>query len=265
MRTLLEATTLVAPGSRIGIGGVLLRRKPLVLLRALVDAGVDSLNLHVFLASLDAELLAAAGCLAQAHTGYVGFEQLGRAPAWTAAVESGAFPAFEHSELQFVSGLAAAASGLPFLPTRGAAGSSLVSELGLLSVTCPYSGEVLSAVPAMPLDVAVLHAEAASASGAVLGPEDPDFLADADANLARAAAAVIVTTERIVGDEEIRAGRSRILLFPHEVTAVVEAPGGAGATAVPSCYPADIAALRRYLEQPSRETLSELTRARPRP
>lgn len=251
VHTLDAAVALVGDGARIGTGGVLLRRKPIAFLDALTAAGRRDLRFHSFLASFDAELLAVRGALREAHTGYVGFEQLGRAAGYAAAVASGAVTAHEYSELLFVTGLRAAASGLPFLPTRGAAGSDLVGELGLAAVTCPYTGAELVAVPAMRLDVAVIHAEAADARGAVLGPAEADFLHDADAALARAADTVVVTVERIAGTDEVRAARHRTLLFPHEVDAVVLAPRGARPTAVPGHYPADVAGLRRYLADPA--------------
>ncbi len=242
-----EAAALVTDGAALGVGGVLLQRKPIALLDALVDAGVTGLRFHSFLASLDAELLAAHGVLAETHTGYVGFEQLGFAPAWGAAVESGAVTAHEYTEFLFVAGLRAALAGLPFMPAKGGQGSDELAELGFAEITCPYTGTPLVAVPAMELDVVVLHADAADADGNVLGPADRDFLFDLDANMARAADRVVVGVERIVPTEEVRAQRDRTLLYGYEVDAVVEVPGGAAPTSLPGVYEPDLAALRTYL------------------
>ena len=165
------AAELVEDGARLGIGGVLLRRKPIAFLTALADAGRRDLRLYSFLASLDVELLVSRGAVAEVHAGYVGFEQLGFAPAYGAAVAAGRVAAFEYSELVFVTGLRASAAGLPFLPTRGAKGSDLVAELGLRDVECPYTGERILAAPAIRPEVCVLHAEAADALGNVLGTD----------------------------------------------------------------------------------------------
>lgn len=246
--SLAEAVGMVGSGARLGVGGVLLQRKPIALLAALVDAGRSDLALHSFLASLDAELLAAHGCLGSVHTGYVGFEQLGFAPAYSAGADSGAVAVHEYTEFLFVAGLRAALAGLPFMPAKGGSGSGALEELGYAQVTCPYTGIPLVAVPAMTLDVTVLHAEAADPTGAVLGPADPDFLFDLDANMARAADRVIVTVERVVSSDVIRAQRHRTLLFGFEVDAVVELPGGAAPTGLPGCDEPDLAALRRYLD-----------------
>jgi len=240
-----DAVELVRDGASLGIGGVLLRRKPIAFLSALADAGLRDLRLLTFLASLDVDLLVARGSVAEVHAGYVGFEQLGFAPAFGRAVAAGEVRALEYSELVFVSGLRASLAGLPFLPTRGARGSDLVAELGLREIECPYTGERLLAAPAIRPDVCVIHAEAADEQGNVIAPSTHDFLFDADATLARASAAVVVTAERIVATSEIR--RAGALLFSYEVDAVVEAPRGAWPTALPGVYGADLEAVRAYL------------------
>ncbi len=238
------AAELVEDGARLGIGGVLLRRKPIGFLTALADAGRRDLRLYSFLASLDVELLVARGAVAEVHAGYVGFEQLGFAPAYGAEVAAGRVAAFEYSELVFIAGLRASLAGLPFLPTRGSTGSDLVGELGLSEVACPYTGERLVAAPALRPDVCILHAEAADERGNVLAPSARDFLFDADQTLARASDRVIVTVERIVPTDELR---GNALLFSYEVDAVVEVPRGAWPTALPGVYGADLKAVRTHL------------------
>lgn len=246
--TLDAAIGLVDDGALLGIGGILLKRKPVGFLSALARAGRRDLRVVSFLASVDAELLAAHRCLAELHCGYVGFEQLGFAPAVGAATQAGTLRRIDYNEMVFAAGLRAALAGLPFLPTRGGIGSQVVADLGLATVTCPYTGVELLAAPAIRPDVTVLHAEAADAQGNVLGPEHADFLFDMDANLARASRRVIVTVERIAGPEETLAANRRTLLFGFEVDAIVELPGGARPSAVPGRYPADMAAVARYLQ-----------------
>ena len=240
------AVELVPDGTRLGIGGVLLRRKPIALLEALADAGRRDLRLYSFLASLDVELLVRRGAVAEVHAGYVGFEQLGFAPAYSEAVADGSVRAFEYSEFLFVAGLRASLAGLPFLPTRGARGSDLVAELGVAEVACPYTGERLLAARALRPDVCVLHAEAADEQGNVLAPSARDFLFDSDQTLARASERVVVTVERVVPTDEVR---GNVLLFAHEVDAVVEAPRGAWPTGLPGVYGADLEAVRARLQQ----------------
>ena len=242
-----QALTLVPDGALVGLGGALLKRKPVGFLAALLAAGRRDLRAMSFLASVDAELLAAFGRLVELHCGYVGFEQLGFAPAVDAATEAGVVRRVDYSEVMFASGLRASMAGLPFLPARAGVGSDVVEALQIRTVTCPYTGVELLAAPALRPDVTVLHAEAADREGNVLGPAQADFLFDMDANLARAAQRVVVTVERVADRDEIVAANRRTLLFGFEVDAVVLLPGGARPTALPGCYPADVHALGRYL------------------
>jgi len=257
--SLAQALASVPSGSRLGVGGVLLNRKPLGFLAALVAAGRRDLRYYGFLGSLDVELLAAADALAEVHAGYVGLEQLGFAPAYQAGQAAGRLRRVEYSEFMFVGGLRAALAGLPFMPVLGGVGSDLVGELGLAEVTCPYTGTPVLTVPAIRPDVTVLHAEAADDAGNVLGPADPDFLYDLDANLARASRRAVVTVERVVSRSEVVAANSRTLLFGFEVDAVVVLPGGARPGALPGSYPADLAGIADYLAAVEREPTTALS------
>ena len=247
-----EAVDLVVDGCALGIGGVLLKRKPMGFLAATARAGRRRLTAVTFLGSLDVELLAGAGAIDEFRGGYVGFEHLGFAPAFSAAVAAGSIRYLEYSEFLFVSGLRAAAAGLPFLPSKGGAGSALIQELGLVDVIDPYTGTPVLAIPAISPDVTVIHAEVADRRGNVGRPQSVDFLSDFDVNLARASRSVVVTAERVVDHIDGPAA-----LFAHEVSAVVELPGGARPTALPGHHPVDLATIRSYLADPSPGTLLE--------
>ncbi len=244
---LADALALIDDGALVGSGGSLLKRKPVAFLAALAAAGRRDLRLVSFLASLDAELLAAYGCVRELHCGYIGFEQLGFAPAVDAATVAETITRVDYSEMIFAAGLRASLSGLPFLPTRSGVGSDVIAELNVRTVTCPYTGTELLAAPAIRPDVTVLHAEAADREGNVLGPVHADFLFDMDANLARASERTVVCVERIAEREEVTAANRRTLLFGFEVDAVVLLPDGARPSALPGCYDADLGAITRYL------------------
>ena len=58
--------------------------------------------------------------------------------------------------------------GSPFAVLRGYVGSDLVEHTASIrEVACPFTGEVLSAVSALDLDVAVIHAQQADPAGNV--------------------------------------------------------------------------------------------------
>jgi glutaconate CoA-transferase subunit A len=242
MMTLTDAVATISDGARLGIGGVLLERKPIAAVAALARSGRRDLAVSSFLAGLDIELLVAAGSAGTVRTGYVGYEHRGGAPVFRQAEQAGSIQVEAHSELTYTRGLRAAAAGLPFLPLRGAVGTELVADLDLREVDDPYgSGPVLVA-PATPLDVAIIQAAEVDRSGAVAVPAVMSFLWDADATLAAAADTVIVTAERVV---ERIVGPA--VLTGLDVDVVVETPGGAAPLGMPGEYGVDEGWLGEYL------------------
>src|SRR4029453_594051 len=74
----------------------------------------------------------------------------------------------EHSHAGMANRYAAAASGLPFAVLRGYVGTDLPAQTPTIApITCPFTGEILTAVPALRLDSAVVHAQRADRDGNV--------------------------------------------------------------------------------------------------
>ncbi|MDQ6851184.1 MAG: CoA transferase subunit A, partial [Actinomycetota bacterium] len=74
----------------------------------------------------------------------------------------------EHSHAGMANRYAAAASGLPFAVLRGYTGTDLIKHTSTIkTITCPFTGEELAAVPALDLDVAIVHAQRADRAGNV--------------------------------------------------------------------------------------------------
>jgi len=145
-------------------------------------------------------------------------------------------------------GLYAAATRLPFLPTRAGLGSDVLTlNPQLRTVRSPYDdGEELVAMPALRLDAALCHVHRADARGnaALLGP-DPFF----DELFLGAASARYISCEHIVPTAELAQfplGALRINRML--VDGVVEAPRGAGFTDCEPDYGRDEAAQRAYCE-----------------
>src|SRR5947207_12089686 len=74
----------------------------------------------------------------------------------------------EHSHAGMAARYVAGASGLPFAVLRGYAGTDLVGRTATIApITCPFTGEALTAVAALRPDVAVIHAQRADREGNV--------------------------------------------------------------------------------------------------
>src|SRR6201994_2776819 len=74
----------------------------------------------------------------------------------------------EHSHAGMANRYVAGASGLPFAVLRGYVGTDLMTATpNIRPITCPFTGEVLTAVPALRPDVAIVHAQRADRAGNV--------------------------------------------------------------------------------------------------
>src|SRR5262245_63157843 len=113
-------------------------------------------------------------------------------------VESGKVALEEWSHLALGLRFRAAAMRVPFLPALTMLGSDLMDVGGMKTIADPYTGETLAAVPALFPDVALIHVHRADR----FGNAQIDGYPHMDADIARAATTVIVTTEELVRDRK---------------------------------------------------------------
>ncbi|WP_221206726.1 CoA transferase subunit A [Streptosporangium becharense] len=235
----------IEPGATVGIGGWGSRRKPMALVRALLRTDVTDLTV-VSLGGPDVGLLCAAGKVRRLVYGFVSLDSIALDPHFRAARESGAVETAEYDEGMFVAGLRAAAQRLSFLPTRAGLGSDVLTmNPDLRTVSSPYDDEEYVAMPALRMDVALIHLNRADAAGngQYLGP-DPYF----DDLYAMAADRCYLSCERIVptGDLVRDAPVQSLLVSRMHVTGVVETPRGAHFTSCVPDYDRDEAFQREY-------------------
>jgi glutaconate CoA-transferase, subunit A len=127
----------------------------------------------------------------------------------------------EHSHAGMANRYAAGAAGLPFAVLRGYRGTDLVEHTPTLTaITCPFTGEELTAVSAINLDVAIIHAQQADRHGNVMmwgitGVQKEAVLA---------ARRALVTVEEIVDELAPRPGS--VVLPSWVLSHVAMVPGG---------------------------------------
>ncbi|HKE63946.1 MAG TPA: CoA-transferase [Micromonosporaceae bacterium] len=127
----------------------------------------------------------------------------------------------EHSHAGMANRYVAGASGLPFAVLRGYVGTDLVKATSnIRPITCPFTGEVLTAVPALRPDVAIIHAQRADRDGnvqmwGIVGVQKEAVLASTRS---------LVTVEEIV--DELPPQPGAVVLPTWAVTRVALAPGG---------------------------------------
>ena len=237
---------LVGAGATVGIGGSITTRKPVTLVQAIAESGVEDLHVVSFTGSIGIDLLVAADAVRAVSAAYVGMGHFGRAPHFVAAAEAATIEDREYSEWLLLQRIRAAAMGVAFIPTRAAMASELLELHSFRHVTDPYSEDELIALPPLHLDVALIHAWRASSDGYVQFAEPPDHLWDIDVAMAKAAGTVIVSVDEIVATDVLRGRADLTRLFPVNVDAVVELPGGSWPTASRPGYAEDAAALQAY-------------------
>lgn len=184
------------------------------------------------------DMMIAAGCVGKVVFGYLGNPGIGLAHAFRRAVDAGALEIEDWTNFSMVLRLHAGALGVPFLPTATLVGGDLPGAVGVRTVVCPYTGETLSAVPALNPDVALVHAQRADVEGNV----QLDGLTGDTLEGALASDRIVVTVEEIVPSAQLRRNPDRTVLPGFRVSAVCEVPWGAYPSYVEGHYGRDDAA-----------------------
>jgi glutaconate CoA-transferase subunit A len=246
--TIDEVVAQLSDGMTIGIGGWGPRRKPMALVRAILRSDLKDLTI-VSWGGADVGLLARAGKIRKVVYAFVSLDSIPLEPNFQRARQNGTIPDIvELDEGMFQTGLYAAAQRLPFLPMRAGLGSDvLVNNSWIKTVTSPYPMdtaenadvyEELTAVPALKLDVALVHLNRADAHGnaTYLGP-DPYF----DDLFVQAADKAFLTCEQIVDTAGLTVNTpvQRLLINRMMVDGVVETPNGAHFTLCTPDYERD--------------------------
>lgn len=206
--------------------------------RGLVLAGKTAVH--------DGDLLIASGCVDRVEVAYTfGHEIRGLSPASRRMVEEGHCQVVaETSNAGYQWRFMAAAMGLPFIPSRNLLGTDTLAQSSAKVVVDPWSGKPICLLPACYPDVALIHVSRCD----IYGNAQIDGTMVEDFELARAARRLILTTEEIVPDEQIRAEPWRTAIPFFLVDAVVEAPHGAHPCQMPRQYYFDEDHIRAWMQ-----------------
>ncbi|MUT27196.1 MULTISPECIES: CoA-transferase [Mesorhizobium] len=147
----------------------------------------------------------------------------------------------EHSHAGMANAYEAGAAGLPFAVFRGYRGAGLAEvNPNIRSVTCPFTGERLAAVPALRPDVTFIHAQKANRKGDVL----IEGIIGIQKEAVLAAKRAVVTVEEVV--EDFGGVHPNCCVLPNwTIAAIAVVPGGAHPSYAHGYYARDNGA---YLE-----------------
>jgi glutaconate CoA-transferase subunit A len=242
---------LISDGDYLAIGGFGSDRLPTAVLHEILRQGKRGLGLAGHTATHDFQILCAGNLtghgktLAQVDAAYiVGLEARGLSPHARRVMESGEIQVTEWTNYTLAVRFKAAAMGVPFLPVRTMLGTDTFRKSGARAITCPFTGETLTALPALYPDVAAIHVHESDRYGncRIRGTTV------ADLDLARAAKKLIVTCERLIPSDEIRADPTRTVIPFYCVDAVCEVTYGSYPGNMPYEYFSDEKHLRLWME-----------------
>ena len=235
----------IQDGMTLGIGGWGPRRKPMALIRELLRSPVRDLTV-VSYGGADVGMLCAAGKVKKLVFGFVSLDFIPLEPYFRIARQSGVLEVMELDEGLFMLGLKAAGMRVPFIPTRIGLGTDVLRVNPQIKlVGSPYDGKDWVAMPALPLDVALLHVDRADVRG-VCPVKGPDLFMDD--LFARASQKTYVSCDELVDSAYFAQGdEARYVHWERaETTGVVHQPGGAHPTSCAPLYGFDIKHLGDY-------------------
>lgn len=225
-----------------GFGGV---RIPTAMIHEIVRQRRVGLGFSGHTTTHDFQILAAGRCFDRCDVAYiVGLEMRGMSPNARRYCQSGAVRFTEWTNAALLWRYRAAAMGLSFLPTRSMLGTDTFVRSAAVEMTCPFTGKRFAAVPALSPDVALLHVHRAD----IYGNCQIDGSTVADLDVAAASRRVVVSCERLIPTEQVRAQPDRTAIPYYMVDAVVEVPGGSYPGNMPGEYYSDEEHLAAWLE-----------------
>ncbi|HLE67995.1 MAG TPA: CoA-transferase [Burkholderiales bacterium] len=227
-----EAAPLVNDGDHVAIGGCTLSRTPIAMIWALIRAGRKNLKVSRSIVSTEGDLLFGSGAANHIMTSW--FSQgivWGVSKVMRHYTEKKLARFEEWSHMSMGLRYRAGAMGVPFMATRAMIGSDVGRRVEdqVKPMACPFTGEPLLLLPALNPDVALIHVQRADR----YGNAQMDGLQFMDIDLAMAANRVILTTERLISNDQIRRSPDQTRIPFFTVDAVVEVPYG---SAPHECY-----------------------------
>ncbi|MAZ87140.1 MAG: acyl CoA--acetate/3-ketoacid CoA transferase subunit alpha [Cellvibrionaceae bacterium] len=245
VQTAQEAVAQIKSGMTIGIGGWGPRRKPMALIRELLRSDVKDLTVVAY-GGADVGMLCAAGKVKKVVFAFVSLDFIPLEPYFRQARQSGDIETMEIDEGMMLLGLRAAAWKIPFIPTNLGLGTDVIKvNADLKVIDSPYDAKEWVAMPALALDVALIHADRSDERG-VCQIKGPDLYMDDW--FARAAETTIVSCDELVDTEFFHQGQQARSVFweRSQTSSVVHIPGGAHPTSCSPLYGFDVPHFKTY-------------------
>jgi glutaconate CoA-transferase subunit A len=219
-------------------------RAPMSLVRELIRQGKKDLRL-AGQGVLELDLIIAAGLVKAMDFTYIGLEVYGVSNALRRAVESGQIEKLvEWSNGGITWRFKAASMGVPFIPVRSMLGTDTFHYSAAKAVQCPFTGATLCLLPALILDVGLIHVHRADQYGNAQIEGISGFAVE----MSRACKRLIISAEEVVPTGELRRYPDRTTIPYYLVDAVVEAPFGSHPGEMCYLYERDEEGIKEWVE-----------------
>ena len=189
-------------------------------------------------------LLGASLIKALDHT-YIGMEVYGISNCLRREVESGRVEhCVEWSNAAIAWRFKATAMGVPFIPTRSMLGTDTLKYSAAKVVEDPFTGDPIALLPALILDVGLIHVHRADK----YGNAQIDGISGFAFELARASKRLLISTEEIISTDQIRQEPARTIIPHFLVDAVIKAPFGSHPGEMCYVYERDEPQIKAWVE-----------------
>lgn len=235
-----DAIAQIPDGSKIAIGGSLIRKAPMGLVRELVRQGKKDLTLYSWSAGMNYDMLIGAGCVKEAWSSYCGLFNLGIAKNFRRAVEAHRIRFVDLSETCAKDKFRAAVFGNSFAISKTPLHTDIMRNPEFKEITCPFTGEKYVAMEAFHPDFSLVHAHRADKFGNVQFDTIRMMDNEMDILIAKSAKVNIVSVEEIVDEQEIIRTPFQTLLPKLFIDQVVHLPFGAHPNSCDTRYDFDL-------------------------
>ncbi len=249
IRELSELVREIPNGSTIGLGGFIITRCPMAFAAELVRQGKKDLICYSIMGTMEADFLVGAGCVKEYSYAGGSLDRFGKLDRVNDSIANGNKPTVvkEYSALSLALMFQAGAMGVPFLPTKSLLGTDMLEKLlagqddSVRMGKDPWTGEDWLYVKACRPDYSIIHANAVDEKGNVIihGPLW-------DVELAKAGKKLLVTAEKLVSNEYVKAHPEEVRIPSAFTYAAAIVPAGSYPTAIFGELDFDAKALWHY-------------------
>jgi len=234
----------VHDGEYLGIGGFGANRTPIAACHEIVRQGRKNMGFAGHTSTHDMQILSAGEVYNKLDAAYVvGLEARGLSSCSRRYLQSGKVKITEWTNYSLAVRMKAAGMGVPYLPARNMMGTDTFAYSAAKMAKCPFTGKKTVLLPALYVDIAVIHVHEAD----VFGNARFKGIAVSDLDLANASKRLIITTEKLISNDEIKRAPSETDIPYYLVDAVCEVPYGAYPGTMPYEYFSDEDHLKEWL------------------